>query len=415
MEGTFDQIESTQDFALMDPSEEAITEETQLDEVDIPGLPLEESERRAKWRAVPQRIRVAIRRPHRQFGHCPKKVLINLLPTAKIDKSYIDAANFHRCNQCEDAQPRRNAHTVSLPERYSFNHALGIDVFESLDARGDKYQVLNLVCLGTCFQLTEIVREGDGLPSSAGCLEAIQRRWTCWAGLPTVLRCDRGLHNRGVLAQFCAAHGIQVSHAPLETPEAIGESGATRWCTKGDGEEGCCPKPRRLGQVNSKLSWVSVASPRTRCFGTGDIRHHSGYLVRPRAAYCTRRARKQRRLSCIWTPPNASKEHFFGMLSHSRTRTQSETWSASGAIRPVRQNGLTASRVIGFEGTHNESVWVLCQNVPVLVSAQNLRPAQDAEALAQDRLFCRASRSYRTVSHAETSGKTSRICEAYRR
>ena len=220
--GTFDQIESPQDFALMDPSEEAITEETQLDEVDIPGLPLEESERRAKWRAVPQRIRVAIRRLHRQFGHCPKKVLINLLRTAKIDKSYIDAANFHRCNHCEDAQPRRNAHTVSLPERYSFNHALGIDVFESLDARGDKYQVLNLVCLGTCFQLTEIVREGDGLPSSARCLEAIQRRWTCWAGLPTVLRCDRGLHNRGVLAQFCAAHGIQVSHAPLETPEAIG-------------------------------------------------------------------------------------------------------------------------------------------------------------------------------------------------
>ena len=43
----------------MDPSEEAITEETQLDEVNVPGLPLEESERRAKWRAVPQRIRVA--------------------------------------------------------------------------------------------------------------------------------------------------------------------------------------------------------------------------------------------------------------------------------------------------------------------------------------------------------------------
>ena len=37
----------------MDPSEETIIEETQLDEVDIPGLPLEESERRAKWRAVP--------------------------------------------------------------------------------------------------------------------------------------------------------------------------------------------------------------------------------------------------------------------------------------------------------------------------------------------------------------------------
>ena len=42
----------------------------------------------------------------------------------------------------------------------------------------------------------------------------------------------------------------------------------------------------------------------------------------------------------------------------------------------------TASRIIGFEGNQNENVWVLCQNVPVLVSAQNLRPAQDAEALA---------------------------------
>ena len=42
----------------------------------------------------------------------------------------------------------------------------------------------------------------------------------------------------------------------------------------------------------------------------------------------------------------------------------------------------TAFRIIRFEGNQNENVWVLCQNVPVLVSAQNLRPAQDAEALA---------------------------------
>ena len=123
-DGTFDQVESPLDFALMDPSEEAITEETQLDEVDLPELSLEESERRAKWRAVPQPIRVAIRRLHRQFGRCPKKVLINLLRTAKIDNAYIGAARFRRCNECEETKPRRNAHAVSMPERYSFNHAL---------------------------------------------------------------------------------------------------------------------------------------------------------------------------------------------------------------------------------------------------------------------------------------------------
>ena len=31
------------------------------------------------------------------------------------------------------------------------------------------------------------------------------------------MQCDRGLHSRGVLAQYMSAQGIQVYHAPLET------------------------------------------------------------------------------------------------------------------------------------------------------------------------------------------------------
>ena len=407
--GTFDQIESPQDFALMDPSEETIIEETQLDEVDIPGLPLEESERRAKWRAVPQRIRVAIRRLHRQFGHCPKKVLINLLRTAKIDKSYIDAANFHRCNQCEDAQPRRNAHTVSLPERYSFNHALGIDVFESLDARGDKYQVMNLVCLGTCFQLTEIVREGEGLPSSARCLEAIQRRWTCWAGMPTVLRCDRGLHNRGVLAQFCAAHGIQVSHAPLETPEAIGRverhGGALKAMVRKVVAQTQAVGPSQLQSVldeccltkNSMLrhggyspsQWVLGKTPRgPPSFMEEDNGSDLGSFedqVDPESRFALlHKAREEAKKAFMHL--DTSKRVQRALLRNAKPLPY--TYSIGDVVcfrrdKTGKTEWSTASRVIGFEGTHNESVWVLCQNVPVLVSAQNLRPAQDAEALAQ--------------------------------
>ena len=174
----------------MDPSESAIAEETQLDEVNVPGLPLEESERRAKMESRPTADSRCDPTPSRTVWSLPKMVLVNLLRTAKIDKTYVDAARFHRCNECEDAQPRRNTHTVSMPEWCSFNHALGVDVFECLDAQGTKYQIMNLVCLGTCFQLVEVVRVGDGLPSSVRCLEAIPRRWTCWAGLPAVLRCD---------------------------------------------------------------------------------------------------------------------------------------------------------------------------------------------------------------------------------
>ena len=87
----------------------------------------------------------------------------------------------------EESAPRRTGHKTSLPNRYEFNYALGIDVLEFLDADGAKYQVLNMICLGTCFQLAEVVRAGPGQPTSARCLEAIKKRWISWAGNPSNL------------------------------------------------------------------------------------------------------------------------------------------------------------------------------------------------------------------------------------
>ena len=70
----FDTVEGEQDRAMMDVTEDAIQQETELDEVDIPNLPIKEAERRAGWRSPPQKVRIAIRRLHRQFGHVPQKV-----------------------------------------------------------------------------------------------------------------------------------------------------------------------------------------------------------------------------------------------------------------------------------------------------------------------------------------------------
>ena len=50
--------------------------------------------------------------------------------------------------------------------------------------------------------------------------------------------------------------------------------------------------------------------------------------------------------------------------------------------QPGKTTWSPASRVIGHEGNENQNVWVLCENIPVLVLAQNIRPAGDAEALA---------------------------------
>ena len=148
--------------------------------------------------------------------------MLSLLRSARVSKEYPDAVRYFRCIECEESAPRRTGHKTSMPSRYEFNYAWGIDVLEILDADGAKHQVLNMICLGTCFQLAEVVRSGPGQPTHARCLEAIKKRWISWAGNPNTVQCDRGLHKKDNLAQCMSAQGIQVYHAPLQTPDAIG-------------------------------------------------------------------------------------------------------------------------------------------------------------------------------------------------
>ena len=138
----FDTVENEQDRAMMDVSEDAVQQETELDEVAILNLPIKEAERRAGWRRLPQKVRIAIRRLHRQFGHVPHKALLNLLRSARVSKQYIDAVKYFRCIECEESAPRRTGHKTSLPNRSEFNYALGIDVLEIFNADGAKYQVV---------------------------------------------------------------------------------------------------------------------------------------------------------------------------------------------------------------------------------------------------------------------------------
>ena len=101
-------------------------------------IPMVEAERSEGWKKLPQRVRVAVRRLHRQFGHTPGKVLANLLRAARVDPEYIKGVKLLRCNECEESAPRRAAHKVSLPEKFVFNRSIGVDVFELLDAEGTK-------------------------------------------------------------------------------------------------------------------------------------------------------------------------------------------------------------------------------------------------------------------------------------
>ena len=147
--------------------------------------------------------------------------MVNLVRAAKVSKEFVDAVKLHRCETCEKTSAKKPTHKVTLPSDYTFNHTLGIDVLELTDVTGQKYQVLNMVCIGTCFQQAEVVKVGAGQASSRSCLDALIKRWFSWAGHPVAIMCDRGLHNRGVLQQYMDEHNIQVHHVPLESPESL--------------------------------------------------------------------------------------------------------------------------------------------------------------------------------------------------
>ena len=114
-------------------------------------------------------------------------------------------------------------HKVSPPRPCTFDHEVGVDMFEIVDSVGLRFSILNAVCMGTTYDQAWIVRESEPrFPSSHACLRAFVHGWTRWACWPKLLRCDRGTHNRGVFGSTLAKNGVVIRLAGLEAPEQIG-------------------------------------------------------------------------------------------------------------------------------------------------------------------------------------------------
>ena len=406
-EQQFDAIWDDDDRAQVNPVEDLISEETLVDEVDIPGLPADEAERRRMWRKLPARVRIGVRRLHRQFGHVPKQTMIHLLRAAKVRKEFIDAVRIHRRETCEATSQKKATHKTALPNNYSFNHTVGIDVFEVHDISGDKFQVLNMVCLGTTFQLCEVVRFGAGQPSSAECLKALRKRWFSWCGHPVNIACDRGLHNRGVMKKYMDEHGIQVYHTPLESPENLGRVERHGGIVKSLFRK-VCKETSAVGREQVEQVLLEVVATKNNSSRVGGFSPSQWVLGKgPRSDPSPLSEERFAELGAIEARHNP--ESIFALQHMARQEAQKAfvhldcssrvsralTRNASSlpreyavgdlvTFRRDNQKGGTTwsptSRVIGHEGERN--LWLLCGNVPVLVANQNVKIATPTEALA---------------------------------
>ena len=222
--GTLDAIVDPRDNRTIFMDVQELAEEADfLDTLPSAGFPKEESERRKAWSKVPRRVRLGIRRLHTMMNHKLKEVLVQVLRGAGASEELVNTAKIFQCESCRMSDEKPRTHPVSAPPPYEFNHTVPVDVPETADYAGHKYSWLNIVAVGTNYQVVTLVRVGGGQPSSAKCLQKLMQHWVSPFGWPKVVSHDRGLHNRGAFAHGLSSHGVQIRQAGLESPEHIGK------------------------------------------------------------------------------------------------------------------------------------------------------------------------------------------------
>ena len=99
----------------------AEAEDELVESIPLPNLPESEHCPRVVWNKLPFKARAGIRRLHKQFGHCPKHVLIQILKASKAPKEYLDAVSFFRCESCELNKPEPQTHTKLQFQSHTFS------------------------------------------------------------------------------------------------------------------------------------------------------------------------------------------------------------------------------------------------------------------------------------------------------
>ena len=63
------------------------------------------------------------------------------------------AVRLLRCEGCEDNKQRPQSTKTSLPRDFVFNREVGLDILEIKDVDGTRFSCLNVLDMGTCFQI----------------------------------------------------------------------------------------------------------------------------------------------------------------------------------------------------------------------------------------------------------------------
>eukprot|EP00435_Cladocopium_sp_Y103_P066574 s39_g28.t2 len=389
----------------------------------------QERKRRGEWLRIPRAKRLAIRRLHTMTGHCSKAALLRMLKSSGSDGDVVRAAQHFQCQTCKELEVEKQPSSVKAIRpsfQQHFNYEVSADVFELHDCKGGRHSFWSLVDIATKFHVAIRVGAG-GTPKSSTCAEAMNNSWIAWAGAPTYMVVDQGVHNKGRFMSLLETMGTIIRQVGVQTPWQLGtgerHGGILKEIAKhaiydkqisGDRDMAsliteCARIKNHFTNQNgyAPVQWVLGYLPTDRTsLIDGDPQEHLG--VHQQVADAEDEQGPQDVFQRQLLMRQFAKEAYMRVDASQRIRKAMLRKSVPmrgpynvGDLVSFSRKGrwFGPARVLGHEG--KSSLWLVHSGVCVLVAETLVRPATSQEVLKKQLLELRPSRQRRRTIYQD--------------
>ena len=134
---------------------------------------------------------------HKNLGHPKLSDLIRVMKTSRVpERVWRWAKQNFKCPACESATHPKSARPAMIPRSYAPNTVVAMDLLQLPSCNGQSQEwYLNMICLGTSFQMIQKVRSKEPL----SIWTAFTRAWVRVFGYPQIIMLDQGTE---FLAEF---------------------------------------------------------------------------------------------------------------------------------------------------------------------------------------------------------------------
>ena len=315
-------------------------------------------------------------RLHHMTSHGTRNQMARMLRYSNAAPHVVKGVKYFRCPSCDRVEPEARPQVVRGPDPYVFNEEIGLDIFTVKDVFDKPYQILHILCLGTCFHVGESLGQSQGVPSSRKRLEILLRSWIGWAGQPRSILVDRGTHNRGIFMAEMEKRGCRFKLAALEAPYQLGKVEVQMVLAE------CLETKNRQGTVGgfSPSQWVIGKNPRSFAWQdeaeddflvisdqdpTSSFNRRAGFRESAKLAWAHEDSHRRVRAAILRKGGSPEEEFRPGDMVSFMRRQKTGGW-------------IGPARVLACEG---KNLWLLHAGIPVLVASNRVRGANAEEHL----------------------------------